>query len=89
MSQDVVYTLDHVEKPDTGRVEWTLVDSNYFKKNTGWWQLDAAGPDQTKVDYSIELEFKIPVPGFILNKLIKGSLPGMIRSFETRARKKG
>ncbi len=85
MSQEVKYTLDHQEDRARGKVEWTLVDSNFFKKNVGKWEIKAVGPKQTEIVYSLEVEFKIPVPGFILNRLIKGSLPGMVRSFEKRA----
>ena len=41
----------------------------------------------TDLRYVIEIEFKIPVPGLILNRLIKSSLPSMVRSFESQARK--
>jgi ribosome-associated toxin RatA of RatAB toxin-antitoxin module len=85
MSQDVTYTLDHVENVEKGIVEWILVDSNFFKKNVGSWQIKSVGSGKTDVTYNIDVEFKIPVPGFILNKLVKGSLPGMVRSFEKRA----
>jgi ribosome-associated toxin RatA of RatAB toxin-antitoxin module len=87
MSQDVTYTLDHKEDSATGVVEWTLIESNFFKKNTGRWELKASGSGKTDVLYSLELEFKIPVPGFILNRLVKGSLPGMVKSFEKQAKK--
>lgn len=86
MSQDVQYTLDHRHDLKTGRVEWELVESNFFKKNSGSWQVRAAGAGKSDVLYSLDVEFKVPVPGFILNRLIKGSLPGMVRSFEKRAK---
>jgi ribosome-associated toxin RatA of RatAB toxin-antitoxin module len=87
MSQDVTYVLDHHEDPEKGTVEWTLVESNFFKKNNGRWEIKPAGAGQSDVLYSLDVEFKIPVPGFILNKLIKGSLPGMVKSFEKQAKR--
>ena len=87
MSQDVVYTLDHFEDPVTGKIEWNLVDSNFFKKNSGSWEIKANGKGKSEVLYSLDVEFKIPVPGFILNRLVKGSLPGMVKSFEKQAKK--
>ena len=87
MSQDIHYTLDHNEDLETGQVGWELVDSNFFKKNNGKWEIKPAGSGKTDVIYSIEVEFKIPVPGFILNRLVKGSLPGMVKSFEKKAQK--
>jgi ribosome-associated toxin RatA of RatAB toxin-antitoxin module len=85
MMKDVVYTLDHKEDKDKGTVEWSLVESDAFKKNSGSWTLRDAGAGQTDVLYKLELDFKIPVPGFILNGLVKKSLPTMIKSFEKRA----
>lgn len=92
MSQDVKYTLDHRVLPEStdgsSRVEWTLVDSNFFKKNIGHWVVKPAGAGKTDVTYALDVEFKIPVPGFILNRLVKGSLPGMVKGFEKQALKK-
>jgi len=85
MSQDVTYTLDHKENRETGRVEWTLVESNFFKKNNGKWDVKSAGSGKSDVTYSLDVEFKVPVPGFILSRLVKGSLPNMVKSFEKQA----
>lgn len=87
MSQEVNYTLDHQEHLAQGRVEWSLVDSNFFRKNSGHWEIKDAGPGKSDVLYALEVEFKVPVPGFILNRLVKGSLPGMVRNFEEQAKK--
>jgi len=86
MSQDIHYTLDHKEDPENGIVEWSLVESNLFKKNDGKWVLKPTGAGKSDVLYAIEVEFKIPVPGFILNRLVKGNLPGMVKSFEKQAK---
>lgn len=86
MFKDFTYTLDHSEDPASGRVQWTLVESDLFNKNVGSWQLEALGEKQTRVRYSLDVEFKVPVPGFILKKLVKGNLPSMIKGFEKRAR---
>lgn len=85
MMKEVHYTLDHDEDRSGGKVCWKLVDSDFFKMNTGQWELRDAGGGKTDVRYVIEVEFKIPVPGFILNRLVKGSLPSMVKSFEKRA----
>ena len=89
MSQDVTYVLDHKEDLKSGKIEWSLVESNFFKKNNGKWEVKAAGSGKCDVVYTLDVEFKVPVPGFILNRLVKGSLPGMVKSFETRAKKSG
>jgi ribosome-associated toxin RatA of RatAB toxin-antitoxin module len=88
MMKDFSYTLDHVEDRNTGKVEWTLVTSDFFKANTGSWILRAVAPGKTEVKYAIDLDFKVPVPGFILKKLVQGNLPGMMKSFRDRAKKR-
>ena len=87
--RDVQYTLDHKEFPDQNRMEWKLVASDLLKKNNGSWELKALGPGKTEVKYAIEVEFNISVPGFILNQLVKSSIPTMIRSFEKQAKSAG
>lgn len=89
LMKDVTYTLDHKEDKDKGIVEWTLVESDFFKKNVGRWELKDAGAGKTDVLYSLEVEFKIPVPGFILSGLIKKSLPAMVKSMEKQAKSHG
>ncbi len=85
MIKDVIYTLDHEEDPENGVITWKLVDSNAMKINNGRWELKRAG-DETDAYYSLEIEFNFPVPGLILNRLVKSSLPTMLRNFEDRAR---
>lgn len=87
MSQDIRYTLEHHENTESGEFEWKLVESNFFKKNVGKWELRSIEPNKTEVRYSIEVEFKIPVPNFVLNRIVKGSLPSMVKSFANRAKK--
>jgi ribosome-associated toxin RatA of RatAB toxin-antitoxin module len=85
MMKDIVYTLDHREDAAAGVVEWSLVDSDAIKQNTGRWTLKDAGAGKTDATYNIEIDFKFPVPGFILNRLVKGSLPSMVKSFAKKA----
>jgi ribosome-associated toxin RatA of RatAB toxin-antitoxin module len=87
MMRDVQYTLDHIEDQATGRVEWKLVSSDSLKANTGRWILKANGAGKTEVSYEIDIDFNFPVPGFVLSKLVKGSLPSMVEGFVKRAKK--
>lgn len=86
MMKEVTYTLDHEEDRDSGEVRWTLVESDFFSRNTGRWKLEAAGDGETDALYELDVEFKIKVPGFILKKLVKGNLPSMVKGFEKRAK---
>ena len=87
MMKDVVYTLDHVENQEKGEVHWKLVDSDTFKMNQGRWKIKSAGEGKTDVDYQVDVEFKIPVPSFLLNRIVKGSLPAMMKGFQKQAKK--
>jgi len=62
---------------------WSLVDGDAFKTNDGRWVLEEMG-DQTQVTYSLEMDFKIYVPGMILKKAIGVSLPKMVDNFKNR-----
>ena len=84
--RDIQYTLDHRESADQSALEWRLVSSDLLKKNIGRWTLRDAGPGKTEVSYQIEIEFNIPVPGFVLSSLVKSSIPSMIRGFEKQAK---
>ncbi|MCM2322426.1 MAG: SRPBCC family protein [Oligoflexia bacterium] len=88
MMKDVTYTLDLTENAEKGTIDWKLVESDFFKVNNGSWRIKSAGAGKTEVHYGLEVEFKIPVPGLILNRLVKGNLPSMVKSFEKRVREK-
>ncbi len=87
LMKDVSYTLDLVADPEKGTVKWKLVESDFFKKNDGGWEIKDAGASKCEARYYLDVEFKIPVPGFILGKLVKGNLPGMVKGFEKQAKK--
>lgn len=84
--KDFEYELEHFEDPEKGTVQWSLIESDLFNKNSGKWEITPAGEGLTQVKYSIDVDFKVPVPGFIVKRLVKGNLPGMIQSFEERAK---
>jgi ribosome-associated toxin RatA of RatAB toxin-antitoxin module len=85
MMKEVNYTLDMHEEPEAGVVHWSLVESDSLRTSNGRWELKSAGVGKTDVKYSIEVDFKISVPGFILNRLVKGTLPSMLKSFVKQA----
>lgn len=84
--RDITYTLDLREDREKGQVRWSLVEGDLFKKNEGGWDILPAGAGKSDVRYFVDVEFKVPVPGFILNRLVKGNLPSMLKSFEKQAR---
>lgn len=84
MFKDIDYTLDHEEDLAKGTVTWKLVQSEFITKNVGIWTLKEVGAGKTEISYSIDIDFSFPVPGFILSKLVKGSLPSMVKGFVKR-----
>jgi len=85
MMKEVNYTLDMHEDREAGTVKWSMVESDSFKTNNGRWEIKEIAPGQTDVKYWLEIDFTIPVPGFILNRLVKAQLPTMVKSFVKRA----
>lgn len=76
------YTIRVHNKPQE-RVWWELLEGDLFKKNDGLWELEAIG-SQTQVTYSLDVDFKIFVPGMIAKKAVSVSLPAMIKNFKKR-----
>jgi ribosome-associated toxin RatA of RatAB toxin-antitoxin module len=89
MFKDFEYTIELHENKKAGTVTWSLLESDVFELNNGSWKLTAKGAGACEAVYSAEAEFKVPVPGFVLKKLIQGSLPSMMKAFAERAGAKG
>ena len=86
--KDIGYTLRLVEREDLCSVTWSLLESEFFKTNNGSWEVKSLGPGRCEVKCSLELEFRVSVPTFILKRLVKKRLSSLVRSFEKRAREK-
>jgi ribosome-associated toxin RatA of RatAB toxin-antitoxin module len=87
MFKTIEYSLKVKEDLKKGVLSWKLIDSDTFKTNTGKWIIEEDGPKKCNVKYSLDLEFKIAVPDFILEKMVKASLPSLVKDFETYAKK--
>ena len=86
MGKQINYTLAHDESGAPNAMKWDLSQSEFFKLNHGTWELKSVGPEQTEVTYAIEVEFKIPVPNFLLSGIIKSTLPKTMEDFEKSAK---
>ncbi len=84
MGKRVTYRLRHTTKPFQS-MEWQCVDSVFLKRNDGAWRLEPQGED-LQICYQVTIDFLLPVPGFIRNRLVGQQLPALIASFEQRAR---
>ena len=74
---------------DRVEVDWSLVESSFFKGNNGSWRLKAISPTQTEATYKLELDFNFPVPGFVLKGMIASNLPNAMKEFLNEAKKRG
>jgi len=83
--KNISYTLQLTHESPK-RVSWKLVEGDIFKTNNGEWILEDKGNGQTEVTYSIDIELKIFAPKAILDGLVTGSLPSMMKSFANRAK---
>ncbi|MGE4233121.1 MAG: type II toxin-antitoxin system RatA family toxin [Bacteriovoracia bacterium] len=81
LGKEVTYILDHKEKANE-KMDWTLVESNILKANTGGWVIHPLSSGKIEVTYNLSLEFKIFVPNIVLGGLVKSTLPSMLSQFE-------
>ena len=83
LMREVSYTLKfQVDEPE--RLEWSLVEGDYMKKNEGGWQLTPMDGG-TKALYRIHVEFGWMVPAWAVDKLTKTQLPATLEAFKKRA----
>ena len=87
LGKDLWYVLDHREDRTNGLITWELVESDLLKVDSGTWNLKSAGAGKTEVTYTIDIEFKIWIPGPILKTLTSTSLPVLIGEYEKQAKK--
>lgn len=75
----------HLSHSPPHRIAWVLHSGDLFKKNSGYWHLEGIGEGQTRVTYSVDIDFKLMVPKIIINKVIKNNLPGLFANVYHRA----
>jgi len=72
-------------------VDWTYVEGEVVTSSVGGWRFAPEG-DGTSVDYTVSLDVRAPLPGFVLRKVTDGlmsaSLPNMFASLEREVRKR-
>ena len=72
-------------------VSWTYVEGEIVTGSVGAWRFTPAG-DGTDVEYTVSLDVKAPLPGFVLRKvtdgLVSASLPNMFTSLEREVRRR-
>lgn len=85
LGKNLWYTLEHTEDAAAGTLSWKLLDSDLLKLDTGSWLLKDLGGGKTEVTYTIDIEFKIWIPGPVLKTLTATTLPTLVGEYEKRA----
>lgn len=67
-----VLTVEYTWEPD--KVSWELVKASQLKSQKCSYTLAPPQGQATKVRFDITVELAIPLPGFILKKVMKGAL---------------
>ncbi len=67
-------------------VSWSFDSGDLFASNNGVWDLTDNGDGTTTVDYKIDIDFKVKVPGMISKKLVSSNLPSMMKSVHKKAK---
>jgi ribosome-associated toxin RatA of RatAB toxin-antitoxin module len=67
------------------RIEWCLV-SGIFRSNNGSWQLTPLGDgSRTHVEYKVDIQVGMFLPGSLVRSLVGKTLPSMLQKFKARA----
>jgi hypothetical protein len=67
MGRSVGYTLRYDYSDAPHRLAWVLVKGDLVSKLDGYYEFEPVegDPDRTKVDYRLEVELILPLPGFV------------------------
>lgn len=79
---EIAYTLEYThERPD--RMSWTLVEGDTVTQLDGLYELtDLDGA--TRVNYSLEVDLSLPLPGFMLKRGARTILDTGLRGLKKR-----
>ncbi len=79
----IVYVLRYeVQRPE--RVDFALVRSNLLRRMDGAYVLSPDG-DATLVDYSMEADLKVPLPGFLKRQMGRRIVESSLGELKARA----
>jgi ribosome-associated toxin RatA of RatAB toxin-antitoxin module len=78
------YTLayDYSQAPKV--LAWRLTRGDITTRLDGSYQFEAAGEDQTEVTYHLEVEFRVPIPGFVKMRAQGRIMANALRELKAR-----
>lgn len=77
------YTLRMTEDRPRG-LQWTFVEGEVMKDNTGGWVLEPLPDGMTKATYTVDVALGLLVPRPLVTAMVESSLPKMLQSFKKR-----
>jgi coenzyme Q-binding protein COQ10 len=83
----ITYTLDVKLKQPT-QISWKLHEADMIKRNDGGWKLKRLSDGRTLAEYSIDIDFKIWVPGPVAKFLVSTSIPSTLTCFKGEIEKR-
>lgn len=84
MMKKIRYQLEHKETPKK-KLEWKMVDGDFFKSNSGSWNIKPLDDGKLEVTYTVKVEMPKLVPKKIVDMAVNSNLPDMLAAFEDRA----
>lgn len=84
MGRSTSYTLRY-DHTDPARVAWKLVSGDVTRKLDGHYELSEAADGGTDVEYQLEAELKLPLPGFVKNRAQGRIMHTALVDLKTRA----
>ena len=79
------YVMNH-EIQEPNKISWSFISGDLFKKSDGAWTLKDLGDGSTEVTYTVDIDFKVMVPGMVSKKLVSSNLPSMLKSVKEKAK---
>lgn len=86
MGRSANYSLEYFYGTDPLRVAWRLVTGDVIRRLDGRYVFNPLDDNQTEVDYALEVELAMPVPGFVKRRaetrIIRTALDDLRRRVE-------
>jgi hypothetical protein len=76
------YTLSY-EHSDDG-LSWTMVEGRLQTGQVGRYTIEELAPDETSVTYELTIHHRLPLPGFIRDRVIKGLVTSTLTGLKSR-----
>jgi ribosome-associated toxin RatA of RatAB toxin-antitoxin module len=78
------YTLSYDYSQAPKVLAWKLTKGDITTRLDGSYQFEAAGEDQTEVTYHLEVEFRVPIPGFVKMRAQGRIMANALRELKAR-----